>query len=158
RPRPGPEDRPYLESGPQRLRAVDRRLRCDRIRLEGRTLRRRTGPLARMIGSSALRRHGVYSRARDGPERASHAPLAIAIAAAALAGLAGVVYLAAVSRHAPAAAGHAALIAVLCVSYVTAGVVALLRPPSGRFGLLLAAVGFASLPGGLRGPNRALLL
>ena len=74
----------------------------------------------------------------------------------ALAATGAAVYTTAVSRHAPNPVGHAALMVVVCLTFVAAGVVALRRPPYARFGLLLSAVGFSALLGGLHDANAAL--
>ena len=61
----------------------------------------------------------------------------------------------ATSKHAPDPLGHAVLTVVVCLSFVGTGLVALRRRPYVRFGLLLAAVGFASLLGALHDANGA---
>jgi signal transduction histidine kinase len=81
-------------------------------------------------------------------------PLVLSVTALAATGAA--VYTTATSRHAPNPAGHASLMIVVCLTYVAAGVVALRRPPYARFGLLLSAVGFSALLGGLHDANAAL--
>lgn len=95
--------------------------------------------------------------ARDGPERPLSGTLAVGIGVAALAAMAGAVYLSASSHHAPNPIGHAVLSVVVCSSFVGAGLLALRRPPYVRFGLLLVAVGFASLLGALHDANNAYL-
>ncbi len=92
--------------------------------------------------------------ARDGP-RPLPAWLVVGIGAVALAATAVAVFTSAVSNHAPNPAGHAALTVVVCLTFVGTGLIALRRPPYVRFGLLLVAVGFASLLGVLHDSNRA---
>jgi PAS domain S-box-containing protein len=89
---------------------------------------------------------------RDGPLVAHPGPL---LAIAALGCTSGAVYLTAVSNHAPQPAGHAAVTAIVCLSFVGAALLALRRQPYMRFGVLLAAVGFASLLGALHDANGA---
>jgi len=84
-------------------------------------------------------------RARAGP----------VILLAAVAATSGAVYLIAVSRIAPSPVAQSLLTALVCLTFVGAGVVALRLPPYGRFGLLLAAVGFASLISVLHEANGA---
>jgi signal transduction histidine kinase len=71
--------------------------------------------------------------------------LPIGLTVAALAATAGAVYVIAVSRISPHPLGQSVLTALVCLSFVGAGVVALRLRPYARFGLLLAAVGFTSL-------------
>jgi signal transduction histidine kinase len=94
----------------------------------------------------------VSGRVRDGPRRLSP-PLVLGLAAVALAATGAAVYTTAISRHAPYPAAHASLTVVVCLSFVGAGIVALRRPPYAHFGLLLAAVGLASLLGALHDAN-----
>jgi signal transduction histidine kinase/PAS domain-containing protein len=77
----------------------------------------------------------------------------LGLAVAALAATAAAVYTTAVSRHAPHPLGHAVLTVIVCLSFVGSGLLALRRPPYIRFGVLLAAVGFASLLGALHDAN-----
>jgi len=80
-------------------------------------------------------------------------PVLLVLAAAATG---GAVYVIAVSRIAPNPVGQSLLTALVCLTFVGAGVVALrLRPYAARFGLLLAAVGFASLISVLHEANDA---
>src|SRR6476620_2281123 len=95
-------------------------------------------------------------RSRDGPRAGLNAVLPVSLTVAALAATAAAVYTTATSRHAPNPAGHAVLMVVVCLTYVTAGVVALRRPPYARFGLLLSAVGLSALVGALHDANAAL--
>jgi signal transduction histidine kinase len=95
--------------------------------------------------------------ARDGPERPLSGVITVGIGIAALAAMSGAVYLSAASHHAPNPVGHAVLSVVVCSSFVGAGLLALRRPPYVRFGLLLVAVGFASLLGALHDANNAYL-
>jgi PAS domain S-box-containing protein len=81
-------------------------------------------------------------------------PAVVLLAAAAATG--GAVYVIAVSRIAPSPVAQSLLTALVCLSFVGAGVVALrLRPYASRFALLLAAVGFASLISVLHEANGA---
>ena len=93
-------------------------------------------------------------RARDGPELAVHRSVLLAVAAVGC--TAGAVYLTSVSHHAPQPAGHAAVTTLVCLSFVGAALLALRRQPYVRFGVLLAAVGFASLLGALHDANGAI--
>jgi signal transduction histidine kinase len=95
--------------------------------------------------------------ARDGPEQPLSGVLTVGIGIAALAAMSGAAYLSAASHHAPNPVGHAVLSVVVCSSFVGAGLLALRRPPYVRFGLLLVAVGFASLLGALHDANNAIL-
>ena len=79
----------------------------------------------------------------------------LGLAAFAVAATAAAVYTTAVSRHAPHQVGHAVLSVIVCLSFVGAGLVALRQPPYLRFGMLLAAVGLASLLGALHDANNA---
>ena len=104
----------------------------------------------------AYRTPAVPGHARDGPRSGLEAVSPLALALAALAATAAAVYVTATSRHAPNPAGHAALMVVVCLTYVGAGVVALRRQPYARFGLLLAAVGLSALLGALHDANAPL--
>ncbi len=73
----------------------------------------------------------------------------------AAAAIGGAVYVIAVSRIAPNPVGQSLLTAVVCLTFVGAGVAALRLRPYARFGLLLAAVGFASLISVLHEANGA---
>ena len=55
----------------------------------------------------------------------------------------GAVYVIAVSKIAPRPVAQCMLTVLVCLSFVGTGVVALRLRPYARFGLLLAAVGFA---------------
>ena len=81
--------------------------------------------------------------------------LPAALAGSALAATGGAVFLSAISRHAPHPVSHAALGALVSLSFAAAAAIALRRPPYARFGLLLGAVGFASLLGALHDANAA---
>jgi signal transduction histidine kinase len=94
----------------------------------------------------------VSGRVRDGPPWLP-VPLLLGLATVALAATGAAVYTTAVSRHAPDPLGHAVLSVVVCLSFVGAGLVALRRPPYAYFGVLLVAVGFASLLGALHDAN-----
>jgi PAS domain S-box-containing protein len=65
------------------------------------------------------------------------------------------VYVIAVSRIAPAPAGQSLLTALVCLTFVGSGAAAVRLRPYARFGLLLAAVGFASLISVLHEANTA---
>jgi signal transduction histidine kinase len=94
-------------------------------------------------------------RARAGP--AGHTEtLQILLAGAAIAAAAAAALVSITSNHAPGPYAHAALSVVLCLTFVGAGLLALATPAYGRFGLLLAAVGFSSLLGALHDANGAL--
>jgi PAS domain S-box-containing protein len=79
--------------------------------------------------------------------------LEVALGAVALAATGAAVYTTAVSRHAPHPVTHEVLTVVVCFAFVGAGLLALRRRLYGSFGLLLAAVGFASLLGALHDAN-----
>ena len=79
-------------------------------------------------------------------------PVLLLLAAAATG---GAVYVIAVSRIAPDPVAQSLLTAVVCLTFVGAGVAALPLRPYGRFGPLLAAVGFASLISVLHEANGA---
>jgi PAS domain S-box-containing protein len=100
----------------------------------------RTAPLGRTWGGVARRRRVA---------------LPFVLAAAALAATGTAVFVTATSSHAPHPLSHAVLTVVVCASFVGTGVIALKRPPYASFGLLLAAVGFASLLGALHDANWA---
>ena len=87
----------------------------------------------------------------DGRVRTAVAALLLLAAAA----TGGAVYVIAVSRIAPSPAAQSLLTALVCLTFVGAGAVALRVPPYARFGLLLAAVGFASLISVLHEANDA---
>ena len=91
--------------------------------------------------------------ARDGPILRSGGALQIAVGALAALAATGAVYTTLTSRHAPAPLSHAVLTVVVCGSFVGAGLLAVRRRLYGSFGLLLAAVGFASLLGALHDAN-----
>jgi PAS domain S-box-containing protein len=97
---------------------------------------------------------GVRRPRDDLAERVREA-LPTAVGIAALAATGGAVVVSAMSRHGPHVAAHAALTAVVSLSFAAAAAVALRRPPYVRFGGLLAAVGFASLIGSLHDANAA---
>src|SRR5262249_41698757 len=118
-------------------------------------LRARGREAARMTGEATAAVAPPSERPRDGPARLS-GPLTIALGAAALAATGAAVFVTATSNHAPGPAGHAVLSVVLCLSFAGAALGARRRPPYGRFGLLLAAVGFSSLLGSLHDANDAL--
>jgi PAS domain S-box-containing protein len=74
---------------------------------------------------------------------------------AAIAATGAAVYTIAVSRIAPHPAAQSLLTAIVCLTFVGTGVAALRLRPYARFGLLLAAVGFASLISVLHEANNA---
>jgi signal transduction histidine kinase len=106
--------------------------------------------------SEALAGAAARERARDGPRSGLEAVPPLALALAALAATGAAVYVTATSRHAPNPEGHAALMVVVCLTFVGAGVVALRRAPYARFGLLLSAVGLSALIGALHDANAPL--
>lgn len=71
--------------------------------------------------------------------------LPIALTVSALLATGGAVYVIAVSRISPHPRAQAVLASIVCLAFVGAGVVAVRLRPYARFGLLLSAVGFASL-------------
>ena len=97
---------------------------------------------------------GAVGRASDIPAGAvsTAAPLLLLLA---LAATGGAVYVFSVSRISPHPAVQALLSAIVCLTFVGTGVIALRSRPYARFGLLLAAVGFASLIGVLHEANGA---
>ena len=150
-------DRARLEPRAAGVRAADRAERRARLRRQGRALGGGAREAAGVSSRPAFPPAAAPERARDGPRgraRGGLPPLALALTALAATGAA--VYTTATSRHAPNPAGHAALMVVVCLTFVGAGVVALRRPPYARFGLLLAAVGLSALLGGLHDANAAL--
>ncbi|HEY7603003.1 MAG TPA: PAS domain S-box protein, partial [Gaiellaceae bacterium] len=94
------------------------------------------------------------SHARDGPAAFGRAAPALLFAAGLAATGAGI-YVIAVSRIAPHPVGQSLLTAVVCLTFVGTGALALRLQPYARFGLLLAAVGFASLISVLHEANDA---
>jgi signal transduction histidine kinase len=94
-------------------------------------------------------------RLREGSSSRLEAMLAPALLVAALAAVGAAAYVLAVSRIAPHPLGQTLLSALVCLSFVGAGVVALRGRAYARFGLLLAAVGFTSLLGVLHDANGA---
>ncbi len=99
-----------------------------------------------MNGTTALHQ-------RDGP-RMVHlaAPVLLLLA---VAGTCAAAYVFSVSRISPHPAVQAVLTAVVCLTFVGTGVLALRLRPYARFGVLLCAVGFASLISVLHDANRA---
>jgi signal transduction histidine kinase len=93
-------------------------------------------------------------RARAGPAGGSTA-VAPALLLLAVAATAGAVYVIAVSRIAPNPVAQSLLAALVCLTFVGAGVTSLRLPPYARFGLLLAAVGLTSLISVLHEANDA---
>jgi PAS domain S-box-containing protein len=106
-------------------------------------------------GAPAQRAAAPGDRAREGPGTRLEAVLPVALLLAALAATGAAVAVIAVSRIAPSPSAQALLTAVVCLSFVGAGVVALRRRPYRGFGLLLAAVGFTSLISVLHEANGA---
>jgi PAS domain S-box-containing protein len=103
--------------------------------------------------ASALPAAGTRSRAGPRLGAGFALPLLLLLGAAAASG--GAVYVIAVSRIAPHPAGQSLLGVVVCLAFVGTGVIALRLPPYARFGLLLSAVGFASLISVLHDANDA---
>jgi signal transduction histidine kinase len=93
-------------------------------------------------------------RARAGPERGVGVAVAMLLLLAAAA-TGGAVYVISVSKIAPNPVGQSLLTTLVCLTFVGAGVAALRLRPYARFGLLLAAVGFASLISVLHEANGA---
>jgi signal transduction histidine kinase len=93
----------------------------------------------------------IHARAGPGGSRASVAALLLFAAAA----TGGAVYTIAVSRIAPTPVAESLLTSLVCLTFVGTGAVALRLPQYARFGLLLAAVGFASLISVLHEANTA---
>jgi signal transduction histidine kinase len=91
----------------------------------------------------------VHARAGPGL-RAVPALLLLAAAATG-----GAVYVIAVSRIAPNPVAQSLLTTIVCLTFVGAGVAAMRLRPYARFGLLLTAVGFASLVAVLHDANGA---
>jgi PAS domain S-box-containing protein len=79
----------------------------------------------------------------------------LAVLLLAAAATSGAVYVIAVSRIAPSPVAQSLLTALVCLTFVGAGVTALRLRPYARFGLLLVAVGFASLISVLHEANGA---
>jgi PAS domain S-box-containing protein len=92
--------------------------------------------------------------ARAGPEAAVGSAVA-GLVALGVAATGGAVYVLAVSRIAPSPVAQSVLSAVVCLTFVGAGAAALRLRPYARFGLLLAATGFASLISVLHDANDA---
>src|SRR6185437_2886367 len=94
------------------------------------------------------------SHARDGPAAVTWGEPALLFAVG-LAATGGAVYAIAVSKISPHPVAQSLVTAVVCLTFVGTGAVALRLPPYARFGLLLAAVGFASLISVLHEANGA---
>ena len=95
----------------------------------------------------------LTARATPGATARAVAPAVLVLAAAGA--TAGAVYVIAVSRIAPHPVAQSVLTALVCLTFVGAGVAALRLRPYARFGLLLAAVGFTSLISVLHEANHA---
>lgn len=95
----------------------------------------------------------VHSRAGPVGGGRTAIPALLLLAAAAATG--GAVYVIAVSRIAPNPVAQSLLSALVCLTFVGAGLAALRLQPFARFGLLLAATGFASLISVLHDANDA---
>jgi signal transduction histidine kinase len=109
---------------------------------------------AAQASSSVPRSTASALRAHAGRAGSARVALPLVLTVAALAATAGAAYVIAVSRISPHPLAQAVLAALVCLSFVGAGVVALRLRPYARFGLLLAAVGFASLISVLHDANR----
>jgi hypothetical protein len=94
------------------------------------------------------------SHARDGPAAVTWGEPALLFAVG-LAATGGAVYAIAVSKISPHPVAQSLVTAVVCLTFVGTGAVALRLQPYARFGLLLAAVGFASLISVLHEANGA---
>ncbi len=81
--------------------------------------------------------------------------MAPALLVIALAATGGAVYVIAVSRISPHPVAQSLLTALVCLTFVGAGIAALRLRPYARFGLLLSAVGFTSLISVLHDANGA---
>jgi signal transduction histidine kinase len=92
--------------------------------------------------------------ARDSPAAGNWAEPALLLAAG-VAATGGAVYVIAVSNISPHPVAQSLVTVVVCLTFVGTGAVALRLPPYARFGLLLAAVGFASLISVLHEANGA---
>lgn len=106
------------------------------------------------LGSTVGQAPSSAHRSLDVPVRIGRAaaPFLVLVAVAATAGVA---YVFAVSRISPHPVVQALLSAIVCWTFVATGVLALRRPPYERFGLLLCAIGFASLISVLHEANGA---
>ncbi len=91
---------------------------------------------------------------RDGPDGTLHVA-ALVLLLLAVAGTVAASYVFSVSRISPHPAVQSLLTAIVCLTFVGTGVLALRLPPYARFGLLLCAVGFASLISVLHDANSA---
>lgn len=107
--------------------------------------------MSRQAATAPTRR----SHQRDGPLGRLWAGLPALMLFAGLIATAGAVLVIFVSRIAPHPVPQALLTALVSLSFVGTGVVALRLPPYARFGLLLCAVGFASLISVLHEANGA---
>ncbi len=94
-------------------------------------------------------------QARAGPPAGLRQVAVPALLLLAAAATGAAVYVIAVSRIAPSPVAQSLLTALVCLTFVGAGVAALRLQPYARFGLLLAAVGFASLISVLHEANHA---
>jgi PAS domain S-box-containing protein len=94
------------------------------------------------------------SHARDGPAAGNWGEPALLFAVG-VAATGGAVYVIAVSNISPHPVAQSLVTVVVCLTFVGTGAVALRLKPYARFGLLLAAVGFASLISVLHEANGA---
>ena len=104
--------------------------------------------------SPSQRAPAAMRRRRDGPGLAARAaaPVLLVLGVAATG---AAVYVISISKIAPHPFAQSLLTAIVCLTFVGTGVLALRLRPYVRFGLLLCAVGFASLISVLHEANRA---
>ena len=144
---PGARDRARLEPRPLVVRAARRAERRPRLRLE-------VGPLRGIDRKAPRVTETAHPIPTPGATARAAAPGLLIVAASATG---GAVYLIAVSKIAPHPVAQSILTALVCFTFVGTGVAAIRLRPYARFGVLLAAVGFASLVSVLHEANGAVL-